>query len=100
MERARNEFFLLRYSIKIVIYRVELTYGNLFYTCYLFTPKLFHNCKWGISICLKSKTNNGNALAMRKDFRHENVSGCYISKKNFIAPFYGWGSTASMLQSH
>ena len=74
--------------------------ANLFYTCYLFTPKLFHNCKWGISIRLKSKTNNGNAPAMRKDFRYENISGCCISKKNFIAPFYGWGSTASMLQSH
>ena len=50
--------------------------ANLFYTCYLFTPKLFHNCKWVISICLKSKTNNGNVPAMRKDFRHENISGC------------------------
>ena len=32
----------------------------LLYTCYLFKPKLFHNCNWGISILLKSKTNNGN----------------------------------------
>ena len=58
--------------------------ANLFYTCYLFTPKLFHNCKWGISIHLKSKTNNGNAPAMGKDFRHENISGCRISKKKTL----------------
>ena len=38
----------------------------LFYTCYLFQPKLFHNCKWGISISIKSKANTGNAPAMRK----------------------------------
>ena len=34
---------------------------------------------------------------MRKDFRHENISGGCILKKDFMAPFYGWGSTASML---
>ena len=28
MEAARNEFFLLGYSRKIVIYRGELTYGR------------------------------------------------------------------------
>ena len=72
----------------------------LLYTCYLFKAKLFHNCKWGISIRLKSKTNYGSAPAMRKNFRHENISGCCLFKKNFMAPFYGWCSTASMQQSY
>ena len=34
----------------------------LFYTCYLFELKLFDKDKWGASINVKSKTNNG-ALA-------------------------------------
>ena len=26
------------------------------------------------------------------------IISCYLKKKNFMAPFYGWGSTASRLE--
>ena len=36
--------------------------------------KLFHVCKEGISMHVKSETNNGGASAMKKDFGRENIS--------------------------
>ena len=113
METARNEIFYWVITQKLLFTGGELTYGRasllggeleyfqegktlhssnfknnyLLHTCYLFKLKLFHNCKWGQGIRLKSKTNNGSAPAMRKDFLHGNISGCCILKKTLWSLF-------------
>ena len=66
-------------------------------TCYLFKPTLLYSCKWGISVCLKSKTHNGSAAVVKKDLKYENIS-CFCILKNFMASSHGF--TASVLQNH
>ena len=51
---------------------------------------------------LKGRINNCNLYFIKIYSSHASltISSNYTFKKNFMAPFYGWGSTTSRLQSN
>ena len=59
-------------------------------------PRVFHLSDMG-----QAQVTNNAALPL-SDIRKERCPGYEVSflkkKKNFMAPFYGWGSTASRLE--
>ena len=49
-------------------------------------------------VMFKNHLRPGEKCEFKKPLKHGCYKSCKKKKKNFMAPFYGWGSTASRLE--